>query len=118
MNPHSIPPPAAPTSALTRPRAETDQLRTSTAIAFGHALRAARRARGLSQEALAQRAGLDRTYPSLLERGLRTPTLGTLIDLAAALSLRPEQLVTDALARLGVPTAARPRPAPAAARSP
>lgn len=49
--------------------------RAVTARAFGTALRDLRTARGLTQEALADAAGLDRTYPSLLERGLRTPTI-------------------------------------------
>ncbi len=49
--------------------------RHEVAVAFGKTLRAARRERGISQEDLAFRADCDRTYPSLLERGLRTPTL-------------------------------------------
>jgi hypothetical protein len=41
------------------------------ARAFGAILRAARVATGISQEVLAERADCDRTYPSLLERGMR-----------------------------------------------
>lgn len=74
--------------------------RRDTARAFGQALRAARLARGLSQEQLAEGAQLDRTYPSLLERGLRTPTLSVVIEIAQALGLEPAQLVFRTLERL------------------
>jgi transcriptional regulator with XRE-family HTH domain len=63
------------------------------AQAFGKVLRAARRQRGLSQEALCEGADLDRTYPSLLERGLRTPTLTVLIEIARALHVEPAELI-------------------------
>ncbi|HEY4215115.1 MAG TPA: helix-turn-helix transcriptional regulator [Steroidobacteraceae bacterium] len=75
-------------------RHSTQSLRS----AFGAALRAAREARGLSQEELSLRGGFDRTYPSLLERGIRMPTLGVIRDLAVVLNVPPEQLVADALA--------------------
>lgn len=44
--------------------------------------------RGLSQEALAFDAGLDRTYISRLERGLENPTVATLERLAEAVQAR------------------------------
>ena len=53
--------------------------------AFADVLRQLRERAGLSQEALATKSGLDRTYISLLERGLRQPTLKTLVRLAEAL---------------------------------
>jgi transcriptional regulator with XRE-family HTH domain len=59
--------------------------RNIVAKAFGRVLREARRYRELSQEDLAADAELDRTYPSLLERGLRTPTLTVLFVLAKIL---------------------------------
>src|SRR5437764_920391 len=49
-------------------------------------LRRLRTGLGLSQEALAADAGIDRTYVSRLERGLENPTVATLEQLAAALS--------------------------------
>lgn len=61
--------------------------------AFGAVLRRARKAARLSQEALALEAGLDRTFISLLERGLRQPTLTSLFALAQALRLEPHALV-------------------------
>ena len=81
------------------------------AKAFGAVLRDARRARGMSQEALAGDAEVDRTYPSLLERGHRVPTLCVFLRLAQALHLAPAELVNATLARLapagrtGAPTA-------------
>jgi hypothetical protein len=41
-----------------------------------------------------------RTYPSLLERGLRQPTLAVLIAVAYALEIEPALLVTMTVARL------------------
>jgi transcriptional regulator with XRE-family HTH domain len=48
-------------------------------------LRRLRVRRGLSQEALAVDAGVDRTYVSRLERGLENPTIAVLGRLATAL---------------------------------
>lgn len=56
-------------------------------IAFGKVLRALRRERRLSQEALAFDSGLDRTYVSLLEHGTKSPTLNTMVALCLALNL-------------------------------
>ena len=61
--------------------------------AFGEALREVRAGRGLSQQDLALESELDRTYISLLERGLRQPTITTLIALADALGVEPTLLV-------------------------
>lgn len=69
------------------------QVRNPVAIAFGKALRASRAAAGLSQEKLALACDMDRTYVSLLERGERQPTLGTLFALCEQLSVTPEVLV-------------------------
>jgi transcriptional regulator with XRE-family HTH domain len=55
---------------------------------FGENLRAARKATGLSQEAVGLRAGLHRTEVGLLERGARVPRIDTLLKLAAAIGVR------------------------------
>ena len=60
---------------------------------FGEVLREVRVGRGLSQQELALQSELDRTYISLLERGLRQPTLTTLIVLASTLDIDPAELV-------------------------
>lgn len=60
---------------------------------FGAVLRQARIDAGLSQESLALQSGLDRTYISLLERGLRQPTLTSLFALACSLRVAPHILI-------------------------
>ena len=62
--------------------------------AFGQILRACRERKGLSQEELALECGLDRTYISLLERGLRQRTISTLFALAKVLGIKPSTLIT------------------------
>lgn len=62
---------------------------------FGPVLRSQRNQKGLSQEELAHRVGLDRTYISLLERGLRQPTLGTIVKISSALEMPPEDFVAE-----------------------
>ena len=61
---------------------------------FGEVIRAKREAAGLSQEALADAANLHRTYISMLERGERTPSLGTVLLLARALKTTMTALVS------------------------
>lgn len=56
-------------------------------------LRTLRQAKGLSQEALADLAGLHRTYVSSVERCERNATLDTLDRLAAALGILPADLL-------------------------
>jgi transcriptional regulator with XRE-family HTH domain len=55
-------------------------------------IRRLRVARGLSQEALAVDAEIDRTYVSRLERGLENPSVAVLERLAKALSANIEEL--------------------------
>jgi len=65
--------------------------------AFGQILRHRRKDQNLSQQALAELAEIDRTYVSMLERGIRQPSLQVIIRLAQALRIRPESMVTDTL---------------------
>jgi transcriptional regulator with XRE-family HTH domain len=74
--------------------------RRQAARAFGQALRAARLERGITQEQLAETGDFDRTYPSLLERGLRTPTFFLILSLAEGLDTDPLALFKDAVERL------------------
>lgn len=62
-------------------------------IAFGKVLKKIREKKGLSQEKLALSGGLDRTFISLLERGLRQPSLKTILQLARPLGIKPSELV-------------------------
>jgi transcriptional regulator with XRE-family HTH domain len=63
---------------------------------FGTVLRTLRQEVGISQEELAHRADLHRTYVSQLERGLKSPSLGAIEALASALGRRPFELVQAA----------------------
>lgn len=53
----------------------------------GPAFRHLREQTGLSQEALALNAGIDRTYVSGIERGVRNPSLKSMQRLAAELGI-------------------------------
>ena len=62
--------------------------------ALGEAIRARRgEISGLSQEGLADLAGMHRTYVSEIERGLRNPSYRNLFKLAAALELPLSELI-------------------------
>lgn len=61
---------------------------------FGKTLRNLRTSAGLSQEALADECGLDRTYISLLERGLRQPSLKTIFTLSQSLKIVPSVFIS------------------------
>jgi transcriptional regulator with XRE-family HTH domain len=68
-----------------------------TAKRLGVAIRRLRKARGLSQEAFADRVGLDRTYVSAIERGRRNPTLRIIQCLAGGLGVPVSALFLDAV---------------------
>lgn len=61
--------------------------------AFGETLRAARKERGLSQEALALEAGMERNYVSLMELGRNSPSVRMLFKLCRVLELQPSVLL-------------------------
>jgi transcriptional regulator with XRE-family HTH domain len=68
-------------------------VRQDPVAAFGERVRSARLARGLSQEELAEAAGLHRTYVGSAERGLRNVSLQNILRLAKALDVRPGELL-------------------------
>ncbi len=61
--------------------------------AFGQALREIRRSKDISQERLGLDAGFDRTYISLIERGINSPTIRTVVKLASVLKVTPSKIV-------------------------
>jgi len=67
----------------------------TTEIIFGQVLKKFRTSNKLSQEKLSQESGLDRSYISLLERGLRQPSLTTILLLAKALNTTASSMVHD-----------------------
>jgi transcriptional regulator with XRE-family HTH domain len=60
-------------------------------LAFGRTLRKARRDRDLSQEALADEAGLSAKHVGEIERANKDPRLTTVLKLADALELRSNE---------------------------
>jgi transcriptional regulator with XRE-family HTH domain len=60
---------------------------------LGKELRAARRTAGLTQETLANRARVDRSYISQLERGLKSPTVDMLFRLCKAMGASAARIV-------------------------
>jgi transcriptional regulator with XRE-family HTH domain len=61
--------------------------------AFGSVLQELRREKKLSQEELAFRSGYHRTYISFLERGIKGPSLATVMDLAQTLEVPAAEMV-------------------------
>lgn len=62
---------------------------------FGARVRALREARGLSQEGLAQKAELHRTYIGGIERGERNISLINIEKLAVALDVTLDSIMRD-----------------------
>lgn len=79
-----------------------DRQRSAEHVALGHAIRALRRPAGLSQDELAQRCGLHRTYVGGIERGERNPSFANLVKIARALQVRPSELLAQAESLTGV----------------
>lgn len=63
---------------------------------LGEAVRAARKTRNLSQEALADAAGIDRSHMGKIERGERNLTLLNLSRIAVALDVLASELLRTA----------------------
>lgn len=62
---------------------------------FGQVLKSLREEQRISQEALGHSSGLDRTYISLIERGLRVPTIKTLFKISKALNKKPSEIILE-----------------------
>lgn len=65
-------------------------------LKLGRAVRAARHDAGLSQEALADAAGIDRSHMGKIERGERNLTFLNLLRIAGALHSKPSELMVAA----------------------
>ncbi|BAZ31761.1 XRE family transcriptional regulator [Cylindrospermum sp. NIES-4074] len=62
---------------------------------FGKSVRTLRKAKGLSQEQLAELSGLHRNYIGGVERGERNIALLNIICIAKALGVSPSELLKD-----------------------
>jgi len=60
---------------------------------FGRNVRRLRRSRGFSQEELAHRARIDRTYVSHIERSIHAASIDVIEQLAEALGVEPAELL-------------------------
>ena len=70
--------------------------RSCAHAALGRAIRDVRSARHLSQEELAHRSGMHRTYLGGIERGERNPSYTNIRRLAAALEVNASELLARA----------------------
>ena len=61
---------------------------------FAMNVRTNRILQGISQEKLAERAGLHRTYIGMVERAEKNITLKNIAKIASALKVRPETLLS------------------------
>lgn len=52
-----------------------------------------RKEKGISQEALALESGFDRTYVSLIERGVKSPTIRAVMRMASVLNVPASEIV-------------------------
>ncbi len=78
------------------PPRRQSQPRSPEHAALGDAIRDRREKLGLSQEALADAAGVHVTHLGGVERGVRNPNYSTLVRIAGALGVSPGALVSAA----------------------
>lgn len=62
-------------------------------ISFGKRIREVRRSKGISQEKLAELAGIDRSYMGNIERGEKNVTLKKAYEICDALGIEIQELV-------------------------
>ena len=65
-------------------------------VALGNAIRLLRKARGISQEELAHRSHVDRSYMSAVERGVQNPGIMIIVAIAKAVGVSVAQLAAEA----------------------
>ena len=74
--------------------------KTSPEALFGEEVSRLRKRLGVSQEELAFRAEVHRTYISQIERGIKSPTLAVILKLSRALGCLASRLVTEVEKRM------------------
>jgi transcriptional regulator with XRE-family HTH domain len=68
---------------------------------LGEVVREIREERDISQDRLAREMATDRTTISVIERGLRSPYVRTLVQIAAALNVKPSEFFRRLEVRMG-----------------
>jgi DNA-binding XRE family transcriptional regulator len=71
----------------------TNTQKTDPSVAFGELLRKQRAHKKMSQDALAAKAGYERAFISLIERGKTNPSLRSIFDICTALDIRPSVFI-------------------------
>ena len=69
--------------------------RNKDLVAFGATIRTRRKAAGLSQEALADLAEIDRSHMGKIERGERNVSLLNILRIARAIGEKPSDLLSE-----------------------
>ena len=65
-------------------------------VALGTAIRRCRAAKGISQEELAHRSAVDRSYMSSIERGGQNPGIMSVVRIARAMDVTMTELMAEA----------------------
>ena len=65
-------------------------------VALGTAIRRCRRVQGVSQEELAHRSAIDRSYMSSIERGGQNPGVLSIVRIARAMDMTMTELMAEA----------------------
>jgi len=68
---------------------------SSISLKIAEKVKNQRKKLGISQEVLAEKANIDRTYASQIERAIANPSLTVLCSLANALEMKLSDLVDD-----------------------
>jgi transcriptional regulator with XRE-family HTH domain len=77
---------------ITSPRHANDP----ALVALGAAIRRCRLAKGVSQEELAHRSAIDRSYMSSIERGGQNPGVISIVRIAHAMEMTMTELMAEA----------------------
>ena len=83
------------TEPFHEPACSGSRCRSNLIRRFGEAVQKRRSGLGISQEELAERADLHRTYVADIERGARNPTLLTIEKLARGLGVSSSALLSE-----------------------
>jgi len=78
------------------PRVSAKEDKDENLVKLGAAIRARRKALSLSQEALADYAGIDRSHMGKIERGERNVTVLNVVRIAEAMDCKPSDVLFDA----------------------